>query len=129
MKAALVRALLFAASAVAVVFIWELFTFELPREPVAEAWRQRAWLHAFVVLGIAVATFAGAAAGFRMLPANRMLKKRRIAAFGALFALPAFSLLVMAMEATGPVGGFVALVVVAAAAAYIGGRLLSRHAA
>jgi hypothetical protein len=129
MKVALARALLFAAAAVAVVLVWEVLTFELPREPISEVWTQRAWLHAFVVIGIAIATFAGSVAGFRMVPANRVLKKRRIALFGAVFALPAFSLLVIAMDATGPVGGFISLVVVAAVAAYVGGRLVSRHAA
>jgi hypothetical protein len=129
LKVALLRALLFAATAVAVVLLWEVFTFELPKEPMSEVWRQRAWLHVIVVLGIAIATFAGAIAGFKLVPANRVLPKTRIAIFGAIFALPAFSLLAFAMEAAGPIGGFVALVVVAAVAAFVGGRLLSRHAA
>jgi hypothetical protein len=129
MKLALLRALLFAATAVAVIVVWEVLTFELPREPVSEVWKQRAWLHALVVLGSAVATFVGAVAGFKMVPADRALTKWRVAVVGGLFALPAFSLLVLTAESASPVGGFVALAVVAAVVAFVGGRLLSRHAA
>jgi hypothetical protein len=129
MKLALLRALLFAATAVAIIVLWEVLTFELPPEPVSEVWKQRAWLHAFVVLGIAVATFVGAIVGFKMVPADRALTKWRVTVVGGLYALPAFSLLVIVAEATSPVGGFVALTVVAAVVAFIGGLLLSRHAA
>jgi hypothetical protein len=120
---------LFSATGLAVILIWEVFTFELPREPISQVWTNRLWLHTVVVLGIAIATFVGALAGFKLLSPGRILPKKRIAIFGAIFALPGFSLLVFTMGIAGPVIGFIALVVVTAAASFAGGRLLSRHAA
>ena len=57
MKVALVRALLFSATGLVVILIWEVFTFEIPREPISEVWMNRLWFHTFVVIAILIATF------------------------------------------------------------------------
>lgn len=129
MKLALLRGLLFAIASLGVIAIWEVLTFELPREPVSEAWKSRLLLHIALALGITVSVFAGATAGFRLIPSTRRLSNMRVAVFGAIFGLPAFSLLVFAFGVAGVVGAFVVLVGASAAAAFIGGRLLSQHAA
>ena len=129
MKAAFLRALVFALTGLGVIAVWEVLTFELPREPVSDEWLNRLWLHVAVALGIAVSTFAGAIAGFRLVPRGRILSNKRVALFGAVFGLPAFSMLVFAVGVAGVVGAFIALVVVSALPAFVGGRLLSRHAA
>jgi len=129
MKLALVRALVFAIAGFGVIALWEVLTFELPREPVSEVWESRLWLHVALAASIAVATFAGAIAGFRLLPRRRRLSHKRIAVLGALFGLPAFGLLVFGFGLAGRFGAFVVLVVVSAMAAYVGGWLLSQHAA
>ena len=129
MKTAFLRALVFALTGLGVIALWEILTFELPREPVSEEWLSRLWLHAAVALGITVATFAGAVAGFKLVPRGRVLSTKRVALFGAVFGLPAFSMLAFAIGVAGVVGGFTALVVVSVLAALVGGHLLSRHAA
>ncbi len=129
MKTASLRALVFALTGLGVIALWEFLTFELPRAPVSEEWLSRLWLHVTVALGITIATFAGAIAGFKLVPRGRVLSTKRVALFGAVFGLPAFSMLVFAIEAAGLVGGFTVLVAVSALAALVGGRLLSRHAA
>ena len=129
MKIALLRGLLFAIAGLGVIVVWEVLTFELPREPMSDVWKNRLLLHVALALGIAVSIFAGATAGFRLLPDGRALSKKRIALFGATFGLPAFSLLVFALGVAGVVGAFTILVAASAAASFVGGRLLSRHAA
>ena len=129
MKPALLRGLLFAIAGLGAIAVWEVLTFELPREPVSEVWKSRLFLHVALALGITVSVFAGATAGFRLLPSSRRLSSTRVAVFGAIFGLPAFSLLVFAFGVAGVIGAFVVLVVASAAAAFVGGRLLSQHAA
>ena len=139
MKRVLKQASLFAITGLALLSAFEALTFELPREPMSDLWRDRALAHGAIVVGLTVVAFFGSAFGFRLLPATRILRKRAILAIGAIFAFAAFTLLAPAVESFAPLaptvnfGGVLIAIpmslLLAAVVAFVGGRVLSRNAA
>jgi hypothetical protein len=128
MKIALIRAsypalllLLFTVPFAVLAFAW-------PKEHGQVTWGQLLFsLGAAAVLsGVG---YIGAAIGFRMLPLNRTLSRRRLFVLGILFAIVAFLGFVPAFDVVGMTGAVASVALLALGVAYLGGYLVSSRAA
>src|SRR5688500_13452456 len=129
MRVALIRTLWFTLTAFVLIVLWEVLTFELPREPRSEVWNQWLLLHTMLVAVSVVGSLTGALLGFGWFPGNRSLPAWRVAALGAVFALVMFFALGPLIVAGGFVSVFVGALVLAAIVAQLGGRALAGDAA
>jgi hypothetical protein len=129
MRVALKRSLCFALAAFVLIALWEIVTFELPREPQSDAWKQRFLAHTFLVLVVALGSVVGALLGFSFFPTDRTLTLWRLAALGAIFAFVMFFSLAPLILAGNFVAVFIGASLFSAIVVQIGGRILAPSAA
>jgi hypothetical protein len=129
MRIALTRSACFALTAFVLIALWEALTFELPREPQSEVWKQRLLVHIFLIIVVALGSVVGALLGFSYFPANRTLTLWRLATLGAIFAVVMFFVLAPLVLARSFVAVFIGSLLLSAILVQIGGRALARSAA
>ena|SRR5438128_1539417 len=129
MRIALTRSFWFALAAFVLVALWEVLTFELPREPQSEVWKQRLLLHAFLLVVLVFGSIIGALLGFSYFPSNRTLTPWRLVALGAIFAFVMFFAIAPLVLAGSFVAVFIGSLLLSAILVQVGGRILARSAA
>lgn len=125
MSRVLSQSAVFALSAAAILLLWTLLTFELPRPPVTADWTARALAQAALLGAVVCAAFAGSAAGFRLRAPLGTLRRKSAVALGFIFAILAFVALPWLLLPGGFVTPVVGAGVIAALVAYVGGRALT----
>jgi hypothetical protein len=128
-RIALIRSAWFTLAAIVLIVAWDLFTFELLREPQSEVWKHRLLMHVFLLLDVILGAIVGALLGFSYFPPHRTLTSWRLAALGAVFALVMFFALAPLAWSGSFVAVFVGSLLLAAILAQIGGRILATSAA
>src|SRR4051794_16455629 len=90
MTVALVRSLWFSLSVFVLVALWEVLTFQLPREPHIEVWKRQLAVHLLLVVAIALGALFGGLFGFYFLPTGHSFTLWRLATLGGLLAAVTF---------------------------------------
>ena len=127
MAIALARSLWFALAVLLIVSAWEVLTFELPREPISNAWSQRLSIHLLLVAAISCGALLGSFLSFQFLPVAGLLPTIRLLALGATFALVTFFLIAPIAKLGGFIAAFVSSIVLAAVLVQTVGRLLAQN--
>jgi hypothetical protein len=127
MAIALVRSLWFALAVLLIVAVWEVLTFELPREPISNAWSQRLFIHLLLAGAISGGALLGSFLSFHFLPVAGLLPTIRLLALGATFALVTFFLIAPIAKLGGFVIAFVSSTILAAVLVQTVGRLLAQN--
>ena len=104
MRVSLARSALVSVTLLVLLLLWELLTFELPREQHMAVGKQNLAIHVVLLASLTVGSLVGAFLGFAFFPRGRALTHWRLAALGAML----FVLLFFAIAPLASVGGFVA---------------------
>lgn len=127
MTSTIIRSLWFSLSVLLLMVLWEVLTFELPREPISIVWKERLFSHAVLVGLVAVGALIGGAIGFYFSPSGQVLSMWRLAALGVVFALVIFFAIVPLLQLGSEMAVFVGSVVVAAVIVQTVGRFLAQN--
>ena len=121
------RSAWFSLSVLIVAVLWELLSFELPREPLSEAWKQRLAGHILLVAVVGLSSFSGALLGFYFFPEGHSIGAWRVVALGFTFVIVIFFAVVPLLSVGGVVATFVGLLLIAALLVQSGGRWLAQN--